>query len=129
VSSLTPSIVNHSLLCEILDKKKRITPRYLQLAIANDEELSHLIPKTFIPQGGVLPYIQPALRKQKKGKVPYTQVAKGPLKTVKYQRKAVGKTGKMRMEVVLSGKKGRDLEESYPGMWISCFSHCMLTLL
>ena len=37
-------------------KKKRITPRFLQLAVRNDEEMNKLIGGT-IASGGVLPYI------------------------------------------------------------------------
>ncbi|XP_028558846.2 histone H2A type 2-C-like [Podarcis muralis] len=37
--------------------KARIIPRHLQLAIRNDQELSKLLAKGTVPQGGVLPKI------------------------------------------------------------------------
>ena len=40
------------------NKKKRITPRHLQFAIRNDEELNKLLSGVTIAQGGVLPHIQ-----------------------------------------------------------------------
>uniref|UniRef100_A0AAA9TKM2 Histone H2A n=1 Tax=Bos taurus TaxID=9913 RepID=A0AAA9TKM2_BOVIN len=40
------------------NKKTRIIPRHLQLAIRNDEELNKLLGKVTIAQGGVLPNIQ-----------------------------------------------------------------------
>nr|XP_050046574.2 histone H2A, sperm-like [Dermacentor andersoni] len=38
--------------------KARITPRFLQLAVRNDEELRQLLAGVTIAEGGVLPYIQ-----------------------------------------------------------------------
>ena len=43
------------------NKKTRIIPRHLQLAIRNDEELNKLLSGVTIAQGGVLPNIQAAL--------------------------------------------------------------------
>ena len=39
------------------NKKSRIIPRHLQLAIRNDEELNRLLAGVTIAQGGVLPNI------------------------------------------------------------------------
>ncbi|XP_006762974.2 PREDICTED: histone H2A type 2-C-like [Myotis davidii] len=47
------------------NKKTRIAPRHLQLAIRNDEELSKLLGKVTIAQGGVLPNIQAVLLPKK----------------------------------------------------------------
>ncbi|KAJ3119223.1 Histone H2AX [Physocladia obscura] len=47
------------------NKKTRIIPRHLQLAIRNDEELNKLLGNVTIAQGGVLPNIQPSLLPKK----------------------------------------------------------------
>ena len=43
------------------NKKSRINPRHLQLAVKNDEELNTLLSGVTIAQGGVLPHIQSTL--------------------------------------------------------------------
>jgi len=43
------------------NKKTRIIPRHILLAIKNDEELNKLMNNTTISDGGVLPYINPSL--------------------------------------------------------------------
>jgi histone H2A len=48
------------------NKKSRIIPRHLQLAIRNDEELNKLLGGVTIAQGGVLPNIQGSLLPKKK---------------------------------------------------------------
>jgi len=52
------------------NKKQRIVPRHLQLAIRNDEELNKLLGHVIISQGGVVPHIQAELlpAKTPKGK-------------------------------------------------------------
>ena len=47
------------------NKKTRIIPRHLQLAIRNDEELNKLLSGVTIAQGGVLPNIQSVLLPKK----------------------------------------------------------------
>ena len=56
------------------NKKTRIIPRHLQLAIRNDEELNKLLQGVTIAQGGVLPNIQAVL-------LPKKTVEKPPLAT------------------------------------------------
>ena len=50
------------------NKKTRITPRHVQLAVRNDEELNKLLGGVTIAQGGVLPNIHPVLLPKKKNK-------------------------------------------------------------
>jgi histone H2A len=47
------------------NKKSRIIPRHLQLAVRNDEELNRLMSGVTIAQGGVLPNIQAVLLPKK----------------------------------------------------------------
>ncbi|XP_063059714.1 core histone macro-H2A.1 [Engraulis encrasicolus] len=57
------------------NKKGRVTPRHILLAIANDEELNQLLKSVTIAAGGVLPNIHPELLAKKRG-------AKGKLEAV-----------------------------------------------
>lgn len=50
------------------NKKSRIIPRHLQLAIRNDEELNKLLAGVVVSQGGVLPNIHAELLPQKSKK-------------------------------------------------------------
>ncbi len=52
------------------NKKHRIVPRHIQLAIRNDEELNKLLADVTIANGGVLPNIHSVLlpKKTKDGK-------------------------------------------------------------
>merc|ERR1719297_39547 len=54
------------------NKKQRIIPRHIQLAVRNDEELNKLLGNVTITGGGVLPNIHavllPASKKNKKKK-------------------------------------------------------------
>ncbi|XP_070607107.1 histone H2A.J-like [Erythrolamprus reginae] len=47
------------------NKKHRIGPRHIQLAVRNDEELNKLFTNVTIPEGGVLPNIQALLLPKK----------------------------------------------------------------
>ena len=49
------------------NKKTRIVPRHIQLAIRDDEELSKLLGNTMIASGGVLPNIHSQLLPVRKG--------------------------------------------------------------
>ena len=49
------------------NKKSRISPRHLQLAVRNDEELNRLMGGVTIAQGGVLPNIHAVLLPRKSG--------------------------------------------------------------
>jgi len=48
------------------NKRSRIVPRHIQLAVRNDEELNVLLGKVTIAQGGVLPNIHAVLLPKKK---------------------------------------------------------------
>ncbi|KAM7275022.1 hypothetical protein ACFE04_016888 [Oxalis oulophora] len=50
------------------NKKTRIVPRHIQLAVRNDEELSKLLGSVTIANGGVLPNIHSTLLPKKTGK-------------------------------------------------------------
>ena len=50
------------------NKKTRIIPRHIQLAVRNDEELNKLMANTTIASGGVLPNINTNLLPKKKNK-------------------------------------------------------------
>ncbi|PVH16044.1 histone H2A.1 [Candidozyma duobushaemuli] len=55
------------------NKKSRIIPRHLQLAIRNDEELNKLLGHVTIAQGGVLPNIHQSLLPSKKANAKASQ--------------------------------------------------------
>ncbi|KAF5886262.1 core histone macro-H2A.1 isoform X5, partial [Clarias magur] len=69
------------------NKKGRVTPRHILLAIANDEELNQLLKGVTIAAGGVLPNIHPELLAKKRG-------SKGKLEVVVAPPPAKGKTPK-----------------------------------
>ncbi|KAK9689810.1 hypothetical protein RND81_09G082600 [Saponaria officinalis] len=50
------------------NKKNKIIPRHIQLAVKNDEELSKLLGSVTIAGGGVLPKIHTVLLNKKAGK-------------------------------------------------------------
>jgi histone H2A len=50
------------------NKKVRIIPRHIQLAVRNDDELNRLLQGVTIAQGGVLPNIHTVLLPKKTGK-------------------------------------------------------------
>lgn len=55
------------------NKKKRITPRHIQLAIRNDEELNKLLQGVTIAEGGVLPNIHSVLLPKKIARKPESE--------------------------------------------------------
>ena len=74
------------------NKKTRIIPRHLQLAIRNDEELNKLLSGVTIAQGGVLPNIQAILLPKKTAEGPVaTPTAAGPSKKKSGEKASSGK--------------------------------------
>ncbi|VVB16650.1 unnamed protein product [Arabis nemorensis] len=65
------------------NKKTRIIPRHLLLAIRNDEELGKLLSGVTIAHGGVLPNINSVLLPKKTAKSTEEKAAKSPAKSPK----------------------------------------------
>lgn len=90
------------------NKKGRVTPRHILLAVANDEELNQLLKGVTIASGGVLPNIHPELLAKKrgsKGKLeaiitpPPAKKAKSPSQKKPVSKKAGGKKGARKSKV------------------------------
>jgi len=83
------------------NKKKRIIPRHIQLAVRNDEELNKIFSNVTIAQGGVLPNIHTVLlpKKEEGGK------DKAEKKAEKKDGKKDGKNGKEKTTAKKSSKK------------------------
>ncbi|XP_071718569.1 histone H2A-like [Rutidosis leptorrhynchoides] len=69
------------------NKKSRIIPRHVLLAIRNDDELGKLLAGVTIAHGGVLPNINPVLL-PKKTAAAATKEPKSPSKAAKSPKKA-----------------------------------------
>uniref|UniRef100_A0A3P8U895 MacroH2A.1 histone n=1 Tax=Amphiprion percula TaxID=161767 RepID=A0A3P8U895_AMPPE len=87
------------------NKKGRVTPRHILLAIANDEELNQLLKGVTIAAGGVLPNIHPELLAKKRG-------AKGKLETPvspapEKKPKSVKKTAAKKLSGKKAGRKAK----------------------
>lgn len=95
------------------NKRTRITPRHLQLAIRNDEELNKLLGSVTISQGGVLPNIHGVLLPKKKveGETPRPRKKKakkadGEKKSAKKSSKKGSKKASKKGSKKSSKKKG-----------------------
>ncbi|CAM8927338.1 unnamed protein product [Rhodiola kirilowii] len=69
------------------NKKTRIIPRHLLLAIRNDEELGKLLAGVTIAHGGVLPNINPVLLPKKSERAAAAAATKSPSKATKSPKK------------------------------------------
>ncbi|KAL9412948.1 hypothetical protein AB3S75_041583 [Citrus x aurantiifolia] len=69
------------------NKKKKIIPRHVQLAVRNDEELGKLLTGVTIASGGVLPNINPVLL-PKKTNESVAKEPKSPSRATKSPKKA-----------------------------------------
>jgi histone H2A len=69
--------------------RSRITPRHIQLAVRNDEELNVLLKDVTIASGGVIPHIQSVLlpKPTKKGRTARKKADAGPSKAAAQKRK------------------------------------------
>jgi histone H2A len=76
------------------NKRTRVTPRHLQLAVRNDEELNKLLGGVTIANGGVLPNIHNVLcplKKMRKELTPEQEAAKASKKKAKKSGKKSSK--------------------------------------
>lgn len=69
------------------NKKNRITPRHVLLAVRNDEELGKLLAGVTIAHGGVLPNINPVLLPKKTASATAEKAPKSPSKATKSPKK------------------------------------------
>uniref|UniRef100_A0A8D0DW30 Core histone macro-H2A n=1 Tax=Salvator merianae TaxID=96440 RepID=A0A8D0DW30_SALMN len=99
------------------NKKGRVTPRHILLAVANDEELNQLLKGVTIASGGVLPNIHPELLAKKrgsKGKLeaiitpPPPKKAKSPSQKKTTTKKAGGKKGSRKSKGEVSKSASAD---------------------
>ncbi|KAG9275289.1 core histone macro-H2A.2 [Astyanax mexicanus] len=105
------------------NKKGRITPRHIKLAVANDEELNQLLRGVTISNGGVLPRIHPELLSKKRGsRVKVDSQAITPEKTEKQSKsnkrsakKGRGKPGRKPRKTTENDKDGSNTVDDGPG--------------
>lgn len=109
------------------NKKRRINPRHINLAIRNDEELNKLLGNVTIAQGGVLPNIHSVLlpkkrvkgedgtpkKKKKKSKTKKIKKEK-PDKKKKTPKKKTPKKGSPSKKKSGSAKKGKQEDVGTP---------------
>ncbi|KAL7390342.1 hypothetical protein ABVT39_019299 [Epinephelus coioides] len=92
------------------NKKGRVTPRHILLAIANDEELNQLLKGVTIAAGGVLPNIHPELLAKKRGAKGKLEIPVSPAPEKK--PKSVKKTAAKKMGGKKAGGKAKQGEVS-----------------
>uniref|UniRef100_A0A3P9ADI6 Macro domain-containing protein n=2 Tax=Esox lucius TaxID=8010 RepID=A0A3P9ADI6_ESOLU len=85
------------------NKKGRVTPRHILLAIANDEELNQLLKGVTIAAGGVLPNIHPELLAKKRGSKAKLEAVITPPPAVKKSKMSA--TKKSASKKTAAGKK------------------------
>ncbi|XP_058852546.1 core histone macro-H2A.1 isoform X2 [Acipenser ruthenus] len=96
------------------NKKGRVTPRHILLAIANDEELNQLLKGVTIAAGGVLPNIHPELLAKKRGSKGKLEAIITPPPAKKSKLPPAQKTGPKRAggKKAAGGKKKKQGEVS-----------------
>ncbi|MBN3324359.1 H2AW protein, partial [Atractosteus spatula] len=91
------------------NKKGRITPRHIKLAVANDEELNQLLKGVTISSGGVLPRIHPELLSKKRGaRVKVDSQASVPEKKASPVKNAIKKPAGKKTSKGKPGRKSRE---------------------
>lgn len=75
------------------NKKARIAPRHILLAVANDEELNQLLKGVTIASGGVLPRIHPELLAKKRGTKGKSETILSPPPEKRGRKATSGKKG------------------------------------
>ncbi|PIO32950.1 hypothetical protein AB205_0156750 [Aquarana catesbeiana] len=122
------------------NKKGRITPRHILLAVANDEELNQLLRGVTIASGGVLPRIHPELLAKKRGSRGKETILSQPVeKKKKKGGKALDKTAKkpkagknklLKKDKQVDGKEGASssVSEDGPGDGFTILSSKSLLL-
>ncbi|XP_027717446.1 histone H2B type 2-E-like [Vombatus ursinus] len=101
------------------NKKTRIIPRHLQLAVRNDEELNKLLGGVTIAQGGVLPNIQAVLLPKKTAAKSAPAPKKGSKKAVTKAQKKDGKKRKRSRKESYSIYVYKVLKQVHPDTGIS----------
>jgi hypothetical protein len=87
-------------------RKLRITPRHLQLAIRNDEELSKLLQSCTIPDSGVLPFIHSALIPNKSSMAQSSQSSQSKSPRLKAPPKSPQKESKRKAKKAAADQAG-----------------------
>ncbi|XP_027965489.1 core histone macro-H2A.2 isoform X3 [Eumetopias jubatus] len=114
------------------NKKARIAPRHILLAVANDEELNQLLKGVTIASGGVLPRIHPELLAKKRGTKGKSETILSPPPEKRGRKAASGKKGgkKSKSKPKDSDKEGtsNSTSEDGPGDGFTILSSKSLVL-
>ncbi|MBN3287020.1 H2AW protein, partial [Polyodon spathula] len=95
------------------NKKGRITPRHILLAVANDEELNQLLRGVTIASGGVLPRIHPELLAKKRGARGKVDTQSSPPEKKARKASAVKNTKKPVVKKLGKSKSARKTREKH----------------
>lgn len=93
------------------DKKTRVTPRHINVAMRNDIEFRDLLQGVHIAQGGAIPYINAALFPSKKKKEKAKKPKKNDEKETKKSSKKGSKSGKSKSAKAKKTKKANKPSE------------------
>jgi histone H2A len=96
------------------NKKLRIVPRHIQLAVRNDEELNKLLAHATIAAGGVLPSIHEALKPKKKAAKEGEEEKPKKKRAKKEKKEGEAKPKKEKKEGEAKPKKEKAKKEKKP---------------